>query len=341
MHTENSPLAVVEWDADFIATRWAGAAEEMFGWTASETIGKPLADLNITYEQDIPIVQGTMSKLTDGISRQVTSTNRNVTKDGHIIWCTWYNSVLYGADGKMVSVMSEVQDVTEHRRVDQAKDEFISLVSHELRNPLTVIMGSVQTALSPGLSLEEIKFLLQNAAEGGLSMERIISNLLELSRAQAKRLKLSREQVNLADLAQKTVKEVKRLYPLHVYTFSLNGDLTRVNCDPVRIERILYNLVENASKYSPPESEIKIKIGRTDTAVTISVSDKGIGMPAARISELFEPFQRLVDQSEHAKGLGLGLVVCKRLVEAHGGKIWAESEAGKGSTFHFTLPLEG
>ena len=111
-----------------------------------------------------------------------------------------------------------------------------------------------------------------------------------------------------------------------------------INGDPIRLERILYNLVDNAAKYSPPESEIKIKIERGETGIAVSVSDKGIGMPEDRISELFEPFKRLVDQSEHAKGLGLGLVVCKRLVEAHGGKIWAESDAGKGSTFYFTLP---
>ena len=172
LHAENSPLAIVEWDADFVVTRWAGAAEAMFGWTASETVGKPIAELNLIYEPDIPIVEATMVRLTDG-SRAVTSSNRNITKSGKVIWCTWYNSVLYDENGKMISVMSEVEDVTEHRRVDQAKDEFISLVSHELRNPLTVIIGSVQTALSPGLSAEEIRFLLQNASEGGRSWSKL------------------------------------------------------------------------------------------------------------------------------------------------------------------------
>ena len=339
LHAENSPLAIVEWDADFIVTRWAGAAEAMFGWKASETIGRPIADLNMIYKPDIPIVEATMVKLTDGVSRTVTSSNRNVTKDGRIIWCTWYNSVLYDSGGKMMSVMSEVEDVTEHRRIDQAKDEFISLVSHELRNPLTVILGSVQTALSPGLSADEIKFLLQNAAEGGHSMEQIIANLLELSRYQANRLTLAREQVDVALLAQKAVERVKLFHPLHRYYFDIDSKFPLVSADPVRIELILYNLVENAAKYSPHESEIRVKIERGEKGVAISVKDQGIGVPAERISELFEPFQRLVDQSEHAKGLGLGLVVCKRLVEAHGGKIWAESAAHKGSTFYFTLPL--
>ncbi len=340
LHSENSPMAIIEWDSDFVVTRWAGAAEEMFGWKASETIGKPIADLKLIYEPDAHIVQDTMSKLTSIENRSVVATNRNVTKSGRIIWCSWYNSVLFDENGKMISVMSEVEDITERKRVDQAKDEFISLVSHELRNPLTVIIGSVQTALSPGLSPEEIRFLLQNAAEGGHSMEQIISNLLELSRFQANRLKLSREQVDVGKSARKIVAQVKLLYPRRLYIIDDADVATTVNGDTVRIERVLYNLIENAAKYSPPESAINIRIERGDKELKVSVSDQGIGISAEKIRELFEPFKRLVDQSEHAKGLGLGLVVCKRLVEAHGGKIWAESEAGKGSTFHFTLPIE-
>lgn len=339
LHSENSPLAVIEWDADFIVTRWAGAAEEMFGWKASETLGKPITSLNIIYESDIPIVESTMVKLSDGTNHSVTSSNRNYTKDRRIIWCTWYNSVLNDENGKMISVMSEVQDITEQKRMNQAKDEFISLVSHELRNPLTIIIGSVQTALTPGMSAEEIKFLLQNAAEGGHSMEQIIANLLELSRYQANRLKLLREQIDVTSLAQKTAAQVRMLHPAHKYSIQTDGNIPSVNGDPVRIERILYNLIENAAKYSPAESEIKISIENDDDDVTVAVADQGIGMPADKMAELFAPFQRLVDQTEHVKGLGLGLVVCKRLVEAHGGKIWVKSQSGKGSTFYFTLPI--
>jgi PAS domain S-box-containing protein len=144
LHTENSPLAIIEWDAKFVVTRWAGAAEKMFGWRPSETIGKPIGDLNdlnLIYPADIPIVETTISKLTDGSTRTYISSNRNVTKDGRVISTIWYNSVLYNADGKMTSVMSEVEDITERMRIDKAKDEFIGLVSHELRNPLTVMMG--------------------------------------------------------------------------------------------------------------------------------------------------------------------------------------------------------
>ncbi len=170
-------------------------------------------------------------------------------------------------------------------------------------------------------------------------MEQIISNLLELSRFQANRLKLSRERVDVDKSTRKMVAQVKQLYPDRLYIIDDSGIDTTVTGDPVRIERILYNLIDNAAKYSPSESNVTIRIERGDKELQVSVSDQGIGISEGKIKELFAPFKRLVDQSEHAKGLGLGLVVCKRLVEAHGGKIWAESKAGEGSTFHFTLPL--
>jgi PAS domain S-box-containing protein len=339
LHAENSPLGIVEWNSDFIVTRWAGASEAMFGWTAYETLGKPLGDLNMVYAPDMHIVEHTMGVLSDGVTRTYTSTNRNVTKDGKVIWCTWYNSVLYDAGGKMISVMSEIEDITEHRRMDRAKDEFIGLVSHELRNPLTVILGSVETALTPGLTPEEIRFLLDNASEGARSMEGIITNLLELSRAQADRLKLEHVAVSLGMIAENVISQVKLFHPMHRYSLEAVLDIPTITGDPVRIERILYNLIDNAAKYSPPNSPVKVMMERRIDDVAISVTDQGRGIPMDRLGELFEPFQRLVDSSENAKGLGLGLVVCKRLVEAHGGSIGVQSEPGKGTTFTFTLPL--
>jgi PAS domain S-box-containing protein len=118
-HIDNSPMATIEWDANFIVTRWAGEAERVFGWRSDETIGKPIMDLHIIYDEDIPIVQKVMERLTDGVSKYVVSTNRNYTKDGKIIYCTWYNSVLLDTQGKMASVMSQVQDITESKQAEE------------------------------------------------------------------------------------------------------------------------------------------------------------------------------------------------------------------------------
>jgi PAS domain S-box-containing protein len=340
LHSENSPLAVIEWDAHCVVTRWAGSAEKMFGWKASETIGKPVMKLGLTQVLDTSLFEPIVSGPAVSGSEPMTSTRQNVTRDGRVIWCTWHQSVLKDMQGKMLSVLSEVEDVTEHKRIDRAKDEFIGLVSHELRNPLTVIMGSVQTALTPELSAQEIRFLLENAAEGGRSMEQIITNLLELSRYQANKLKLAREDIDLKAVSQKVIDQVKLVHPMHRYVLEMADPAPRVVGDPVRIERILYNLVDNAAKYSAPESPVRIRVERKEKEASISILDRGIGIPDSRIVELFEPFQRLVEQSESTKGLGLGLVVCKRLVEAHGGSISVKSIEGHGSTFTFTLPLQ-
>jgi PAS domain S-box-containing protein len=121
-HIEHSPLAVIEWNADFVATRWAGEAERMFGWSATETVGKAIADLNMIYEEDIPAVQNTIARLTDGMSRQVVSTNRNYTRDGAVIHCIWHNTIIVDAAGRMTSVLSLVQDITDRVRAEQRLD---------------------------------------------------------------------------------------------------------------------------------------------------------------------------------------------------------------------------
>ena len=115
-HADNSPLAVVEWDASFFVTRWTGAAQSVFGWSANEVIGRQVADLQMIYEEDVSIVQQTMERLADGVTKTLLSTNRNYTKDRKVIVCEWYNSVLNDRDGKLISVMSQVRDITENRR---------------------------------------------------------------------------------------------------------------------------------------------------------------------------------------------------------------------------------
>jgi PAS domain S-box-containing protein len=233
-----------------------------------------------------------------------------------------------------------LDNISEQKKLDRAKDEFISLVSHELRTPLTIVLGSLKTARGKGMTADDVFTLIDNAIEGGESMASIIDNLLELSRSQAGRLALVQREIILRDFIGATVNNVAAHYPAHRYSVSVPDEICPASADPVRLERILFNLIENAAKYSSEGSEIRVSVVHKDNSLTVSVADKGIGMPQERIPELFEPFTRLLTHAEHTKGLGLGLVVCKRLVEAHGGKIWVESELGKGSTFYFTLPLK-
>ena len=243
-----------------------------------------------------------------------------------------------------VSALEMFHDITERKKVEQLKDEFIGLVSHEMRSPLTVITGVLNTILTEeaNLSRKEKHQLLEDAAWESETLAHILGNLLELSRAQADRLFLSFEPADVKVVIRNAVQRIKRQSSVHRFVTSLPRELPPVRADVMRLERILHNLLENAVKYSPDGGYIRVT-AKTDTDnLVIGVSDQGIGISPEDRAKLFAPFQRLGNSRvEGVKGVGLGLLVCRRLVEAHGGRIWVESELGKGSTFFFTLPLKG
>jgi PAS domain S-box-containing protein len=232
-----------------------------------------------------------------------------------------------------------IRDITERKKVEQLKDEFIGLVSHELRTPLTVISGSLRTAMSEGVSQEDGRELLQNAAEGADSLAVILENMLELSRCQAGRLQLRIEMVSIADAVKNAIEKLKRQGISHQFLMDIPRELPAVEADPVRVERIFFNLMENATKYSPEDSKITVSSRMKEGFVVTRIIDQGLGMSPDDQAKLFEPFRQLETSQRRARGVGLGLVVCKRLVEAQGGWIKVDSELGKGSTFSFALPI--
>jgi PAS domain S-box-containing protein len=245
------------------------------------------------------------------------------------------------ADGEPFCMMASFVDITERKKLDQLKDEFIGLVSHELRTPLTVIGGCLSTLLTEWnrLSPSEVQQLLKDALLESESLSHLIENLLELSRAQAQQLSLYSEPTDVKTLVKEALSKIKRQAPSHRFVTSIPDKLPSINGDPLRIERILYNLLDNAAKYSPPGSQIKVSVNEEPERLVIGVSDCGKGLSSSEQARIFGPFQRLENsRPDQARGAGLGLVVCRRLVEAHGGEIWVESKKGRGSTFFFSLP---
>ncbi|MDO8578715.1 MAG: PAS domain-containing protein [Dehalococcoidales bacterium] len=257
-------------------------------------------------------------------------------KTGKIYEVTY--APLKNEDGTL-SKLTVWHDITERKKVEELKDGFIGMVSHELRTPLTIITGAVHTALLEGLPPDERDVLLKDAAAGAESLENILGNLLELSRYQANRLVLANEPVNIRKAVDEVVEQLKGKSPAHRLKNHV-GERISVVADKVRIERILHNLIENAIKYSPDGGDVTVTASQEDGFLVIGVSDQGIGISLADQARLFLPFERLERLTGGIKGLGLGLVVCRRLVEAHGGRMWVESEEGKGSTFYFSLQLE-
>jgi two-component system, OmpR family, phosphate regulon sensor histidine kinase PhoR len=266
---------------------------------------------------------------------------------GNQRWLMSAGQPLFDAGGKPDRYIGIVIDITERKRAEEAlqkintlKDEFIGMVSHELKTPLTVIIGALSVAESEELGLKERIDLVRDAEASAEALIAMVDNLLELSRHQSKRLTLQVKQTRIEPILRSVAAKMQNNSPIHHIMIDLPPDLPSTLIDPIRIERVLSNLVENAIKYSPKGGQVSLSGGISDRHIVISVRDEGIGISAEDQHRLFDSFQRLNIQDKYnIEGVGLGLRVCRILVEAHGGRIWVESDPGKGSTFFFSLPV--
>jgi len=317
------------------------SAAELLGYSPDELVGRPVFDLYADTPNGKDKAQEVFQRFLAG--EEIRDEKLEMRRaNGSNVWISLLVRPILDKEGRIVASRSAVIDITERKRLDQLKDDFIGLVSHELRSPLTVITGAVNTALTERerLSPEETRQLLQDAASEAESLSNMLGNLLELSRMQADRLFLHAEATNARKVIQDTVERIKRQSSSRRFVVDVPRKLPPVYADELRLERVLYNLLENAVKYSPQGGEIRIFIRPEEERLVISVSDRGIGISRADQAKLFGPFQRLEEfRPDGVGGVGLGLLVCRRLVEAHGGQIWVESEPGRGSTFFFTIPL--
>lgn len=242
-------------------------------------------------------------------------------------------------DGHRV-FLHTVSDITAVKRAEQMKDEFLSMVSHELKTPLTVIIGALHTTNSPGIPAAEAKELIQDAIDSAVFLAGIVENLLELSRSQGSQFKLNTERLDFEEIAWSVAHRLSSRSPKHRIGVDMPARMPDINADRLKVERILFNLVENAVKYSPDGGEIIISARQKGNDLQVCVSDQGPGISEEDQKRLFHSFEQLGTNERSAmQGLGLGLKVCRTLVEAHGGKIWVESNPGRGSNFYFTLPL--
>jgi PAS domain S-box-containing protein len=332
----NAPMVV--WNPDLKITRFNHAFERLTGRNADEVLDRKVDILFPPDKRDNALREINRAAMKgqgwEGLEVSIQHA------DGSVRILLWNSAVIFGADGKtQVATMAQGLDITERKKVEQLKDDFVGMISHELRTPLTVITSAINTALDERISPQDLRELLETANSSANSLGNILDNLLEVARYKTERLILEKKLVNVPDISRKTVEKVKQQYPGRQASLDMSDGLPPAITDPGRLERILYNLVENAFKYSPQESEVRVFARQDKEDLLIGVSDTGNGMSPEDIKKLFEPFNRL-EKTGSKKGVGLGLLVCKRLVEAHGGRIWVESTPGQGSTFLFTIPLE-
>lgn len=224
-------------------------------------------------------------------------------------------------------------------------DELLSILSHELRAPLTTIKGSSRTLLRHGarLDAETSRQLLQDIDGEADRLHRLIDNLLDLSRAGAGKGVLRTEPTAVDVLIRRVVADVTTRAGQRRLRVRVAPDLPQPSVDPVRIEQVLRNLLDNAIKYSPPAGTIDVSASARAKLppgeITVAVTDQGPGIAPENQERIFERFFRVVPEGMSVGGAGLGLAICRRFVELHGGRIEVASAPGRGATFRFTLPL--
>ena len=350
---EQSPTAIMAMDEEGIVKLWNPAAERLFGWMRQEVIGRPI--LTVPEEEQ--------ARFYDQLRRAVRGEDlspeetRRKKKDGAIVEVSVSKAVLRDSQGNISGIMAVMDDITVRKRAAQelekaksaaeaashAKSEFLANMSHEIRTPMNGIIGMTELVLDTELSAEQREHLgmVKSSADSLLT---VINDILDFSKIEAGKLELEPIEFSIRN----SVEDTARMLALKAHQKELElitdveGDVAEILVgDPVRLRQVLFNLLGNAVKFTE-QGEVVLRAdiaAKTERGVRMhfSVMDTGIGIPEERRQLIFEAFTQ-ADSSTTRKygGTGLGLAITSRLIELMGGKIWVESELGKGSTFHFT-----
>ncbi len=238
-----------------------------------------------------------------------------------------------------VHYIDVAQSATVQMASERLRNSLLSALSHDLRTPLAALVGMADTlALSqPPLSPNQAE-LAAAISDKSLGMAGMVTNLLDMARIQSGEIRLRAEWQSIEEIVGGALKSTQGSLGPRKLTVQIDPTLPLVECDAVLIERVLVNLLENAGKYTPPSSSVEIRVSPVGGEVHVSVHDHGPGVPKGQEQAIFEKFVRGNTESP-APGMGLGLAICRAIVEAHHGRIWAEPADGHGATFTFTLPL--
>ena len=305
------------------------AAQSMLRMDTS-SIGRPYVE--VIRHPDIAAQLGTALRGEEVDSREIA-----LTRDPGRTFVARAAPVSRGGGGGAVIVLHEITDL---RRADQIRRDFVANVSHELRTPLTAIRGYVEALLDDRSDSEDTNKFLEIIARHSERMERLVSDLLRLARLDARQEALDLASCDLQQLFNTVIGDVAQTAEAkhQQVTTAVDGAGSRVTADPAKLHDVLRNLVENAVHYSPDHAAIRLEATHQSGTVRISVSDSGPGIPPEDLSRVFERFYRVDKSRTRPGGTGLGLAIVKHLIELHGGQAVAENRPEGGARFVITLP---
>jgi PAS domain S-box-containing protein len=322
--------------------------QKLTGYSEKELMDKELLDIVAIEDSDV-VKSSTIFTLQE--DSPYPCEYRILNKNGQIKWVLQTVAPIHfeGRDAILGNLMDITErkylerKVIEYEELNKMKTDLLATVSHELRTPLATIKGYSTMMLDyfARLNSNEKQDYLKSIDHSTDRLAILVDNLLDTSRMEAGLLKLEKHPMSIARLLNTVTTEAKVWATQHYIVTRLVKDLPRVNLDAKRIRQVLDNLINNAIKYSPPGTKITITAKKADNEVLISINDQGSGIPPEELTNIFDRMYRIEQRLySGVDGLGLGLYICRRLIEAHGGHIWVESELGQGSTVFFTLPLD-
>ena len=322
--------AVVTTDTDLRITAFNPAASALTGWGAAEALGRPCAQVIGDCGRD-PGQSKSILRRRDGAELSVATTR----------------STIHDQTGHVAGVVHVLRDVSADAKVDRLKDEFLSTVSHELRTPLGFIMGYATSLLLPDATEDKatIRKCIAIIADASKELRELVDNLLDMAKIGADSLSVAPAPTRLAPLAYAAVERIRSRGTPHRFAITVPASLPAVRADAHRIEQVLYNLLDNAIKYSPEGGRIAVRAEAGEEHVTVSVLDEGLGIQADELLSVFERFHRgSTARTRGIAGTGLGLAICRGIVEAHAGRIWADSPPvrpgrARGTAIRFTIPI--
>jgi PAS domain S-box-containing protein len=313
------------------------AAEELLGIRLEEVIDKPI---NMVIEEKTlrEKIMYTFGKMITGyqfdfeVKHDRSGRNRIIQAQ---------TSVIQDRGGKETGIVTSMHDVTHDREVDRMKTEFVSTSAHELRTPLTSIRGFSEILLTrDDLSTEEKKRFLSHINNQAVSLSVIINDLLNISRIESGQgFNLNKAKFNVHDMINNIIPYFQEMNAKHKIEAVLPEEPVELFADSEKLEQAIENLLGNAIKYSPDGGVIRIVGEIFEDRFQILVEDEGIGMLPEQVEKVFEKFYRADASDSGPEGTGLGMTIVKYIVEAHGGKVWLESEYGKGTSVYITIPF--
>jgi PAS domain S-box-containing protein len=314
-------------------------ATRIFHVKADVTSSLPLSEV-IPHQELTPIFHDALQGEKDAIVREI-----SLSSAGDRAEATYQAlaSPILSAGGEVRGVVTVLRDITTQKELDRIKSNFLSVVSHELKTPLHSIKGFVDIILmgKTGPVSETQADFLGTVRDQTTHLQNLINDLIEFSRLDSGQVKLRLTDVSMAEVATAVTDKLKPLADQGQIQMAnrVDSDIPTIEADRMRIEQVLTNLVQNAIKFTPPSGVVTVSAADLGEEVQVAVSDTGIGIPASELIRIFDRFYQVDSSStRHYRGAGLGLTISKHIIEYHHGRIWAESEDGKGSTFFFVLP---